>query len=113
MIKPEYSRPVTEFEIQAELFYRLKALGYKVRGEIGVTKPDKRNCRFDLVIFDNDENPALIIEVKKDFNIIGIQGKYYESFTGLPCIYCFGPNDIDKTIRAVWKHILTLTLKRK
>lgn len=50
----------TEFEVKAELYCKLKEKGFNVRGP--VTSDDSR---FDLVVFDKDNNVKCIIEVKK------------------------------------------------
>lgn len=52
----------SEFEIQAELFFELRRLGYDVRGEV-VTR--QRKNRFDIVIY-HGKCPVAIIEVKPD-----------------------------------------------
>ena len=49
---------VAEFEIQAELYNKLKNEGYDVRGEVKAKK-----SRLDLVVFEN-KKAKCIIEVK-------------------------------------------------
>lgn len=58
-IDMQYPKNASEFEIQAELYFGLRKLGFDARGEVPTSK-----CRFDLVVFDNKQ-PVLIIECKK------------------------------------------------
>lgn len=51
---------MSEFEIQAELFIRLKDLGFNVKGEY---KEGKN--RYDIVLLNEENEIDLIIEVKK------------------------------------------------
>jgi len=60
----------SEFDIQADLFCRLKSIGLCVRGEVRGTingKPTGKKCgnkvRLDLVVF-SDGVPKLVIETK-------------------------------------------------
>jgi len=53
----------SEFEIQAYLYEHLRRSGLHVRGEL---KSKCGTCRFDLVVFDAENRPSLIIEVKAD-----------------------------------------------
>lgn len=64
-----YPARVSEFEIHAYLYVKLKTMGYDVRGEVC----GHANHRFDLVIFGPEKNakgrtrimPVRIIEVKR------------------------------------------------
>jgi hypothetical protein len=56
-----YPQDVSEFEVQAHLFFELRAMGMDVRGEVSSTL---RSSRLDLVVF-KDKTAVLIIEVKK------------------------------------------------
>lgn len=60
-VRYSYGCP-TEFEIQSHLYQTLLNMGYKARGEI---LSMCGSCKFDVVVFDNDEKPIRIIEVKK------------------------------------------------
>lgn len=60
-----YNFSVTEFEVQAYLYWELKSLGYLVRGEVTT---QCLTCRLDLVVYKRDGDkvvPIRIIEVKK------------------------------------------------
>lgn len=50
----------SEFEIQSELYYKLRESGYNVRGEVKHAK-----CRFDIVVYDSNNNAICIIECKR------------------------------------------------
>lgn len=80
----------SEFELQAELFFALKAKGYDVRGEV-TAKFEGQNSTFDLVIF-NCRVAAVIIEVKNS-NCKGLlygkktrQSVKYKSY-GIPVVF--------------------------
>ena len=68
--KPKYP---SEFEMQADLYFALKRLGYEVRGEVPSRFEGKR-CIFDLVIF-RGEHAAIIIEVKNSPHLGVLYGK--------------------------------------
>lgn len=52
----------SEFEIQSFIYEHLRGIGLNVRGEV---MTDGMLCRFDLVVFNENNKPVLIIEVKK------------------------------------------------
>lgn len=86
------SKPLTEFEVQAECYHLLKQHYPLVRGEIKVQfdKPDKnvrreRGARFDLVICDTNKTPLFIVEVKRTETTKNSKQSHYETLTGLPC----------------------------
>lgn len=55
----------TEFEVQSFLHGELKAKGKIVRGElVHIDKKTKEKSRFDLVVFNDNDEAELIIEVK-------------------------------------------------
>lgn len=89
-----YPKRFSEFDIQAELYMALRLAGYNVRGEVRSQVHDlghKHRVRLDLVVFDTQNQPHLIIECKDTFN--GSfdlckntrQGRRYHSF-GLPIV---------------------------
>lgn len=91
-MKPHIPEPTfaTEFEMQAELYAKLKNEGHKVRGEIrGYGASGK--CQLDLVVFAGNE-AACIIEVKNSPQLEILAGKHtrqsakYAEF-GIPVIY--------------------------
>jgi hypothetical protein len=83
----------SEFEIQAEIFIRLKNDGFFVRGEY-VSGP---LFRFDLVVFNNRGKAVAIIEVKNTHtgrrrSLDTLQGAKYRQF-GVPVIQFY---DLDE-----------------
>lgn len=92
----------SEFEIQAELFWKLKAAGLDVHGEVvwehrtkqGTIKRCEK-CRFDIVIF-KDGAASEVLEVKdgKVRHKSGVeqtrQGKRYTRY-GVPVTFIYGP----------------------
>ena len=90
----------SEFDVQAYLFNRLQEIGLNVKGEVKVKgkfglKKKQLCCRFDLVIFDSNKNPTLIIEVKSGMVSHKTcvedtrQGKRYIHF-GVPVCFVYG-----------------------
>lgn len=78
---------MSEFEIHAALYIRLRQAGYKVRGH-ATAKYENGMCTFDLVVFDGDYRPKVIIEVKNSANTSlpnTRQGMRYRHF-GLPVV---------------------------
>lgn len=75
----KYPQHRSEFEVQAFLFFELKALGFDIRGE--VKAKGIRGARFDLVIFDgkgekiSKRKPLRIIEVKARRKQGGVKAK--------------------------------------
>jgi len=55
-----YPKRETEFEVQAELYCKLKKQGFNVRGNVKIND----NRHLDLVVFDENNNDICIIEVK-------------------------------------------------
>jgi len=64
----------TEFEIQSDVYQFLLSEGFNVRGEISErknirllsgNKRGQRTCRFDIVVFDKNNKPICIIEIKR------------------------------------------------
>jgi hypothetical protein len=92
----------TEFEVQAQLYADLTALGLDVRGELSWRSPDTREqCRFDLVIF-KDDRAVEIIEVKSkrvnnDNFLRTRQARRYTQF-GIPVTFIFGHQDADSYV---------------
>lgn len=92
-----YPRTKSEFETQAEIFYKFKELGFDVRGEVNIYRPRekwvngkrkfkdrKTYCRPDIIIF-KFKKPILIIEVKKKMKGFKKQLKMYKEF-GVPVV---------------------------
>jgi hypothetical protein len=106
---------VSEFEIQAFIYSKLKELGVNVRGEVNVPFDNskeplgrRRNrrakCRLDLAIFKND-SLAEIIEVKTDPEIRDggarwrstRQGRRYTSM-GVPVAIIYGMEEAESFV---------------
>lgn len=80
-MNPAY--PITEFEIQAVAYYKLRSKFRYVRGEL----PYKNKNRFDIILFDVYKKPALVIEVKsprKKAKTADEQVITYNQLTGAP-----------------------------
>jgi len=79
-----------EFEIQACALWILRRRYPNTRGEV-VCKTgtkNRRGARFDLVVFDENEQPLLIIEVKNSGDgTKPSKCSHYEELTGLPSIH--------------------------
>lgn len=59
---PSVADPMTEFEVQSNLYQTLSSLGFKVRGEL---RTRCGTARFDLILFSDCGKPTMIIEVKR------------------------------------------------
>ena len=93
---------ISEANIQAEVYYRLKRLGINCYLEY-----KHEHCRFDMVIV-NDDDIIAIIEFKsriKKIGIINTQSRQYNRYLsyGLPIIYCTCMDEVDKTVIAILK----------
>ena len=106
----ENSYKVTEFELQAELYMYLKNKWLEVRWEIVDTYIKQetlnrkwyRQCRFDLVIFNNWVW-KVIIEVKKpwkDINKNTRQNMKYKMYN-LPLLYINNSKNIENIYKEV------------
>lgn len=101
------SRP-TEFEVQAYLYWKLRELGLRVRGEVSAPvdripislrkdgKKRKTKVRFDLVVLNDRDELTRIVEVKAARVSHGLggwqgtrQGARYQSF-GVPVDIVYG-----------------------
>lgn len=96
--------PASEFEVQSYLYSSLLALGWKVRGEL---KTRCRSCRFDLVVFDDQNKPVRIIEVKRRKSRINAakrgdrrQAARYREF-GIPVDLVRGMEEAERYIEVV------------
>ena len=93
---PKYK---SEFEVQSDLFERLKVLGFNVRGEVKYEVQGHRGMRFDLVVYNSDNIAELVIEVKN-----GPSGKkptkqsYYRQMSCLPVVVFFEDSEISSVI---------------
>lgn len=101
----------SEFEVQAEVYHKLKAQGVRVRGEVVAWTDDDgpHRCRMDLVVYDALERAVAIIECKNQqddgngsviFKKSCRQGRRYHSF-GLPVFQCVCWNQVSLTVSAV------------
>jgi len=90
---------ISEANIQAECYHKLKLLGIRTYLEYGC-----ENCRFDMVVLNGSKIIA-IVEFKngragKPINQNTRQYKKYHSF-GLPVIYCKSVTEIEETIKKI------------
>jgi hypothetical protein len=100
----KFPRKHSEFEVQAELYSKLKLAGYNVRGEVEAKQIGRRGCRFDLVIFDGEE-ARIIIEVKSrrrllDRQLDTPQLRRYRSWN-IPVLLCRCMDEIEPTFNNV------------
>lgn len=97
-----YPKKQSEFEIHSRLFQKLLDDGFDARAEVLYIdkKAPKgyRQCRFDIVIFEN-QVATKIIEVKNyvKTNFDTRQDKKYSAF-GLEIIYCTSIESIEDVI---------------
>lgn len=75
--------------MQAEIYAELQAAGFEVRGEVKFKRPGERAARADILVLRNGQ-PALIIEVKRQFESPCRKDERYSALTGLPCIIVDG-----------------------
>lgn len=102
MSKNMYKDTPTEFEVQAAAYTLLKAAGYNVRGEVSLKTKNGRGCRFDLVIFDDTNNPILTIEVKDNPKAPPHSKKaYYEQMAKCPNIQISGMGEALRCVDVV------------
>jgi len=94
----------TEFELQADLYARLKAEKYDVRGEVSAYH-DGTGSRMDLVIFVNGF-ASVVIEVKDTPHWDAVRGKKtrqrrkYEQY-GIPLLYYTPEFTIEGTLKRI------------
>ena len=113
----KYAKRKSEFEIQSDLYQLLKTNGYNVRGEVSCFASENRvtkKMRFDLVVFDKDNAPLLIIEVKRAmfFNYSHKEKRQQTKYenTNIPVLYAFSDyclSDILYSIKIV-EHATTV-----
>ena len=101
-MKIEYPKRCNSTEVQAEIYRKLKDLGFNVRLEVKAIK-----CRFDIVIFDKYNNARCIIEAKsrnKNYDneryYRSVQYKKYCKY-GIPVILCCRLEEIDDIITKI------------
>jgi len=104
----DYPHGCSEFEIQAELYHRLRNLGVDVRGSVPSKCEDFGKFKrviFDLVVFKGS-TATHIIECKSRENTRTAphqnsrQLRRYSKF-GVPLIWCFHFDQIEETIKKV------------
>ena len=93
-----YPKTFTEFDIQAWLYVKLHRLGYDIHGEVICRRP---YARFDLVIFDADQQPALLIEVKRNAARRTPRQDERSLEFGLPILSCEGTSQFRETLAHV------------
>lgn len=58
-----YPTKPSEFDVQADLYCELKNLGYDCKNQVSSFCGDRKSV-FDIVIFDSEKRPRIIIEAK-------------------------------------------------
>lgn len=102
-MKIPYKPTLSEFEVQSFLYTSLKYMGINVRGNVpNARKRDRGSTKrmiFDLVIFDKENKPIEIIEVKdsKRHKLNTYQHKKYKS-TGIKVTYVRGMREAKRYI---------------
>ncbi len=100
-----YYGKLTEAELQAELYHRVKEAGLDPRLEVKACHTNGALCRFDVVVFWPLNHKAIcIIECKKSRSVKKGCGGHrqverYKTF-GLPVLLCCR-NDIEATLTRV------------
>ena len=93
---------ISEANIQAEIYHRLKVCGIPCYLEYKVDK-----CRFDIVILKEHEEVTeiiAIVEVKSklgdNINKINYNGRQFKKYSsyGLPLLYCTNMSCVYKTV---------------
>lgn len=112
----QYPERESEFEVQAELYFRLKGMGLDVRGCVkGRCRDFGQNPRvyLDLAIFDELKRLTIIIECKNmtlwqagtELRLNkGRQERRYSSF-GVPVILCPNIGAIEDVVQEILKQI--------
>lgn len=109
----QYPTYFSEFEIQAEIYHRLKERGHKVRGNVKARCIDggkRPRVYFDLVVFGAYEQPLVIVECKNimapsgNETLGGRQLRRYSKFS-VPIVACFNMETVDQAISEVEGHI--------
>jgi len=99
-----YPKRQSEFEVQSHLYEALKAVGLNVRGEV-----KHEHCRFDLVIYDKENNPICIIEVKgrgkENYMERFKHTKRYSKYSSynVPILVCRNDSDVLPTLNQISK----------
>lgn len=97
----------TEFEVQSFLYGELKAKGKNVRGElVHIEKKTKLKSRFDLVLFDENDEAEVIIEVKSapvKHKTCLEDTRQYKKYTQFGCrvVFIYGINDAKSFLEMV------------
>lgn len=81
----------SEFEVQAEAYFRLRE-HFNVRGSYRFVSESGKHCIVDLVIFNEKNEPILILEIKKSSEIRPNteQVKRYGGAAKCPAVYICG-----------------------
>ncbi len=122
ILYPKYN---TEFDIQYKLYTKISDLCYEldngreIKSEVTILC-DGIKSRVDLMVFNKNKEALCGIEVKRfNHEVAGytkehylnydnkqnMKYKFFTRLTKIPIIYCFGEQDIKKTIKAIRKYI--------
>ena len=104
MIK--YPKRINEAEVETILVNKLKSslpseynIRQQVYGKIGL-----KRSRFDIVVFF-EEQPYVIIEVKKQKKLITAkQEKEYRAY-GIPFIHCYNQSCVKRVVEQIQYHL--------
>lgn len=110
----DYPKHPSEFEFQSDVYKFLTDKGYNVRGEVIMKIKGKRGCRFDLVIFNENNLSCLTIEIKKGAHKRAkapTKLAYYEKVTNLPAIW-ITPYNLKEQLILIDKLYIALNEKR-
>lgn len=90
----------TEFEIQAEAYFRLRMVFSSVRGEYRFKDKNDRTHIFDLVILGKKNEPIIIIEVKRALRKRTTSNQHirYANAANCPVIYVQGMEEAKDVI---------------
>ena len=93
---------VTEFEVHAISYLKLKDTYKNVRGEYHFKKDGKQAARFDIVILNDNKEIEVVIEVKaKHTNKSDYQQYKYGRLTGKPVLYIRGLKQAEDSVSMV------------
>ena len=98
---PTYTNQATsECDTQVALCMALTENGFQWKTEVKLTSSFSRGCRFDVVVY-KDDNPIAVVEVKKNVKRNGqepVKLDYYRKMSGLPVLLCAGEKGIEEVL---------------
>jgi hypothetical protein len=94
------NQATSECDIQVALCMALAEKGFQWKTEVKLTSNFSRGCRFDVVVY-KDDNPIAVVEVKKNVKRTGQEPSklgYYRKMSGLPVLLCAGKKGIEEVL---------------